>query len=292
MKSIKTLALMLVALVGMTACSNDDDEQKKFIIDPVEGLSGYIFVTSGYFTDSYYGNDATVSVTGNKNQYNISFHDPQWGDVTFENVELDEAHGTVSGSGKLSMNYRGKPGTYDATLSGDMKNLIITMPEVMKGKANGEKGTIISFYPGEAPLACELNGSHSGTNNITVGRVTYPADITYKVTANPDGSINLSLPEYQVEGTPMGDLTLGAYTLKNIPYDKEKGAFYRLYGEGVKEHLKAVKDGNTTIDDEYDLDEEGFIQVEKTENGIKVTNSFQPIPMPFAIQAVFETAAK
>ena len=283
---------MLVALVGMTACSNDDDEQKKFIIDPVEGLSGYIFVTSGYFTDSYYGNDATVSVTGNKNQYNISLHDPQWGDVTFENVELDEAHGTVSGSGKLSMNYRGKPGTYDATLSGDMKNLIITMPEVMKGKANGEKGTIISFYPGEAPLACKLEGSYSGTNNIMVRGQSFPAGITYKVTANPDGSINLSLPEYQVDGTPMGDLTLGAYTLKNIPYDKEKGAFYRLYGEGVKEHLTAVKDGNITMDKEYDLDEEGSIQVEKTENGIRVTNSFQPIPMPFAINAIFETDAK
>lgn len=285
MKTIKLLALMLVALVGMTACSDDDDNKKKPIIDPVEGLSGYIFVTSGYFTNSYYGNDATLTVGVKDNQYSITFHDPQWGDVTFENVAIDEAKGTLAGAGTLTMTYRGKVGTYNATLSGTATQPVIAMPDVMGG-------TTLTFYAGKAPLACELNGSYSGTNTLVVGGSPYPVNITYKVTANPDGTINLSLPEYQMEGTPMGDLTLGAYTLKNIAYDEEKGAFYSLYGEGVKEHLTAVRNGATTMDDDYELDAASYIQVEKTENGIKVINSFKPGAMPFPIMATFETAVE
>ena len=90
----------------------------------------------------------------------------------------------------------------------------------------------------------------------------------------------------------MGDLTLGAYTLTNIAYDEEKGAFYRLYGEGVTEHLTAVRNGATTMDDDYELDASSYIQVEKAENGIKVINSFKPGAMPFPIVATFETAAE
>ena len=54
MKAIKFLALMLVSLLSMTACSDDDNEKPKLIIDPVEDLHGYIFVSSGLLTDSYY----------------------------------------------------------------------------------------------------------------------------------------------------------------------------------------------------------------------------------------------
>lgn len=285
MKTIKLLALMLVGLIGMTACSSDDDNKHKPIIDPVEGLNGYIFVSSGYFKDSYYGNQATMSVKAENDQYTVSFHDPQWGDVDFANVTFDEAQQTFSGTGTLTMVYRGKEGKYAASVNGNPEEFVITMPDVMGG-------TAITFYAGKAPLACELNGNFSGINTIEVGGTPYPVNITYKVTANPDGTLNLSLPEYQVEGTPMGDLTLGAYTLKNIAYDEEKGAFYRLYGEGVTEHLTAVRNGATTMDDDYELDASSYIQVEKTENGIKVINSFKPGAMPFPIVATFETAAE
>jgi hypothetical protein len=285
MKTIKLLALMLVGLIGMTACSSDDDNKHKPIIDPVEGLNGYIFVSSGYFKDSYYGNQATMSVKAENDQYTVSFHDPQWGDVDFENVTFDEAQQTFSGTGTLTMVYRGKEGKYAASVNGNPEEFVITMPDVMGG-------TAITFYAGKAPLACELNGNFSGINTIEVGGNPYPVNITYKVTANPDSTINISLPEYQVEGTPMGDLTLGAYALKNIAYDEEKGAFYSLYGEGVKEHLTAVRNGVTTIDEDYELDASSYIQVEKTENGIKVINSFKPGAMPFPIVATFETAAE
>ena len=131
MKAIQFLALMLVAMLGMTACSNDDDNKSKLIIDPVE-QEGYIFVSASYFKDMYYGNDARLGIYSEDDQYNVEFHDPQWGDATFENVAIDESHHTVSGTGKLTMTYRGKEGTYDAILSGDLTNYNLSDEEIKK----------------------------------------------------------------------------------------------------------------------------------------------------------------
>ena len=288
MKAIKLFAMMLVALVGMTACSNDDDETKKNVIDPVEGLKGYIFVSSGYFKDSYYGDQATLSVKVKDNQYTITFHDPQWGDVDFENVAIDEAQNTVSGAGTLKMNYRGKDGSYDAVLSGDVNNPTITMPDVMGG-------TTISFFKGEAPEACLLQGNYSGNTSVMVGETygPYTVNITCKLTANPDGTINVEIPEHILEGTAIGDLTLGKVTIKDVYYDSAKEDFCYPYGKLKKEltmHFKAERDGAVTMDGDYNFSETSEIEVKKTETGIQIINRFQLGRMPFPIVATFEGA--
>ena len=189
MKAIKFLALMLVALVGMTACNDDDNDG--------DGNNGpksvnlnqkcYIFVSSNYFQDMYYGNNATLKIyPAEENQYNVEFHDPQWGDVTFENVTIRPQ---LSGTGTLSMNYRGEDGSYEAILSGTMMMPIISMPSVMGG-------TTITFYAGDAPEACQLEGKHNGTNSVMVGDNYGPYDVnaTYSISANPDGTLNLTIP--------------------------------------------------------------------------------------------------
>lgn len=279
--------MMLVALVGMTACSSDDDnETKKNVIDPVEGLKGYIFVSSGYFKDSYYGDQATLSVKVKDNQYTITFHDPQWGDVDFENVAIDEAKNTVSGAGTLKMNYRGKDGSYDAVLSGDVNNPTITMPDVMGG-------TTISFFKDDAPLACQLQGNYSGSTSVMVGDSygPYTADFTSKVTANPDGTINVEIPEHVLEGTAIGDLTLGKVTIKNVYYDSAKEDFCYPYGKLQKEmimHFKAEREGTVTMDGDYNFSENSEIEVKQTASGIQMINRFQLGKMPFPIVATFE----
>ena len=281
MKAIKFLALMLVALVGMTACSDDDNEgDGNNTPKPINiNQKGYIFVSSNYFQDMYYGNNATLKIyPAEENQYNVEFHDPQWGDVTFENVTIRPQ---LSGTGTLSMNYRGKDGSYEAELSGTMMMPIISMPSVMGG-------TTITFYAGTAPVACQLEGKHNGTNSVMVGDNYGPYDVnaTYSISANPDGTLNLTIPEYSIEGTPIGDITVGKSVIKNIAYDSKKKAFYRVYGEdGLNIHVKVV--GSRSFEDDYAFAQDSYVLIEQTEAGIKVTNSFQPGRMPFPIKATF-----
>lgn len=286
MKTIKLLTLMLVALVGMTACSNDDDNGHKLIIDPVE-QEGYIFVSAAYFQDMYYGNNARLGIYSKDGQYSVEFHDPQWGDATFENVTIDEAHHTVAGTGKLTMVYRGTEGTYDATLGGDLTNPTISLPDVMGG-------TTISFYLGDAPLACQLNGSYTGTNSVMVGDTfgPYTTELTYKITPNPDGTLNVEIPEYGIESTPIGDLSIGKVTIKGVYYEEPNNFFTRPYGQldELTIHFKAEKNGATNIDNDYSFSEDSYITVKKTDTGIQITNSFSFPRMPFPIVATFEGA--
>ena len=283
MKAIKFLALMLVALVGMTACNDDDnDGDGNNGPKPVNlNQKGYIFVSSNYFQDMYYGNNATLKIyPAEENQYNVEFHDPQWGDVTFENVTLRPQ---LAGTGTLSMNSHGRDGSYEAELSGTMMMPIIKMPTVMSG-------TTITFYAGDAPVACQLEGEHAGTNSVLVGDSYGPYDVnaTYSISANPDGTLNLTIPEYSIEGTPIGDLTVGKSVIKNIAFDTKKNAFYRVYGEdGLNIHVKAVKDDTPRFDADYAFAQDSYVLIEQTEAGIKVTNSFQPGRMPFPIKATF-----
>ena len=282
MKTFKYLALMLIALVGMTACSSDDNnEHPTPVIDPVEHeFTGYIYVTSAYFTDMYYGNNAVLKVYTEEDKYVVSFSDPQWGNATFNDVKVGAE---LSGTGTLTMTYRGQEGSYNAILSGSMTTPVITLPDVMGG-------TTIKFHAGTPSPAVLISGNYNGTNTVVVGG-TYPYDaqINYTITTNSDSTINIVVPEYQLEGTVMGDLTLGAYTISNIAYDEEKNAFYRQYGsDGLSQHLTVVKDGVTSMDQDYNFAEESFVLIESTESGIKVVNSFNLGRMPFPIVASFE----
>lgn len=278
---------MLVALVSMTACTDDDnDGDGNNSSKPINlNLTGYIFVTSKYFQDMYYGNNATLKVYQEDNLYKVEFHDPQWGDVTFEEVTLKPG---LSGTGELSLSYHGgKPGKYDAVLSGSIMMPVITVDMKTMGT------TTITFYAGEAPAACQLEGKYQGTNEVIVGGVygPYNVEAAYTISANPDGTLNITIPEYALADTPIGNLIIGESVIKNIAYDKKKKAFYRLYGaDDLSIHVKAENKGNTTMDDDYSFAADSYILIEQTEEGIKVTNSFKPGRMPFLIDATFTEA--
>lgn len=247
-------------------------------------FTGYIFVSSAYFTDSYYGNEAKLAVyKTTAGEYIVTFSDPQWGDATFTHVTVGRE---LAGDGTLTMLYHGKMYEYAATLSGAMTTPVISIPDVMGG-------TSITFHVGDAPACYTTAGNYSGTSTVVVGGMyAYTADGTYKITANADGTININVPEVQLAGTMMGDIVMGGYTVSNVAWDDERGAFYRDYSkDGLSVHITIAQNGNTTMDDDYTFSEDNAVNIlaKPTEDGgIKIVNNFQPGKMPFPIAATFE----
>lgn len=277
MKAIKFLTLTLLALVGMTSCSNDGDYKRT----TENTYAGYVYASFAYVSD-YYSGSGKLIVSMKNEVYSIKFSNEQWGEATFEKVAVGDK---LEGTGTITVPARhgGEPTTYEATLSGTLIQPVITVPKLMQG------GTTITFYLGAFP-AEKVANTFSGTNTVTVGgQWTYTADIDCEITANKDGSINLSLPEYTLDDTMMGDLTLGAYTIPYIPYITEKEAFYKIYGrDKLTEHIKAEKDGSVNMDNDYTFTDDSEITIEVTSTGIKVTNSFSFGKMNLTIVTTFE----
>lgn len=150
----------------------------------------------------------------------------------------------------------------------------------------------------ESPAA-QYAGSYTGNNAVVVGgNFTYNASgVTYTITANEDGTINLSVPEYSLANTIMGDLTLGAYTVSNIAFDEAKNGFYRAYAsesanDNLQMHFLAVNDGNTVFDKDYEFKSPSNVLIEKTDAGLKITNNFILGNMPFPIVVTFAEVAE
>jgi len=266
-----------------------DIKEMTFIADEREpellhSFDGYLIISSKYFTDSYYGDQAKLNVYKVGDTYRVTFSDPQWGEGVFDNVEVGRE---LKGEGKFTMTYQGNEGTYDASISGLMTAPVITLPDVMSG-------CTIKFMAGKAPEAYKYAGKYTGDNAVKVGEMaTYTAEITYEIKANADGTVNLQLPAYQLPGTVMGDLSLGEYIISNIPYDEAKKAFYLSYGDtGIKQHLKAEQAGNVTLDSDYDLKSPSEVFIAKGEDGLlTVKNDFILGAMPFPLAASFTQKA-
>ena len=293
MKAIKFLALALVAVVGMTSCSNDDNHQT---ID--DTYAAYVYASFTY-ASNYYSGNGTVNVKMEDGVYTITAKNEEWGEAVFKNVKMGEEW---EGTGTITVPARKEieePTAYEAQISGTLSDLVITAPTLMNN------GTVLHFYIGRIP-GTKTAGTFSGTNSVNVGdQWTYTADIDYEITANEDGSINLTLPEYTLTNTEIGDLTLGGYTITGIQFDLSRGAFYSDYGtKGLKMHFTSVKDGQTTMDKDYDLSPDSYISIEPinkgVKQGVKVVNSFGlgtigensqfHTSMPFDLTATFEGA--
>lgn len=137
-----------------------------------------------------------------------------------------------------------------------------------------------------------MAGTYNGTVTLNVGGMyDYPTTVAVTIVQNTDGTLNFTWPEYKLEGTMMGNLTLGTYTISNIAYDESKGGYYRDYSnDGLQQHFTAIAEGaaQPTFDKDYDLGATSTILIEKTDTGIKVTNPFKLGAMPLSISASFE----
>lgn len=130
-----------------------------------------------------------------------------------------------------------------------------------------------------------MSGAYTGVTSVQVGDMaTYTADITCTIVENADGTLNFTWPQYQLADTVMGDLTLGTLTIPNIPYVEEKNAYYLNYSSlGLTQFFS----NGTSMNQDYVLGETSEITIEKTADGIKVTNPFKLGRMPFPLTQTF-----
>lgn len=151
----------------------------------------------------------------------------------------------------------------------------------------------MTFGSDYVPGAADIAGNYTGKNTVVVGgSFSYSADVTVTVTANADGTVNFTWPEYKLPGTVMGDLTLGSYTISNLAYDKDKGGFFADYGKaGLSMHLKTEQGGQVTMDKDYALLDTSTILIKITDTGtFVVENPFKLGAMPMTLVATFEGA--
>lgn len=171
--------------------------------------------------------------------------------------------------------------------------------KVVINKADGTQVTFqaseitnVQFVP--ASLTDNFVGSYKGEDKISVGGLfsyTSSEAVTYKVTANEDGTVNLTVPEETFKKTVMGNLTLSSYTISKIPYDESKKAFIKAYkDDNIKFHLIIKNDNGTVISDkEYTFDNEICkVTITKGADGkLTVSNTYQMGKMPFQISGTF-----
>lgn len=251
----------------------------------LHSFNGYVTATARFFQDRFFGGVATLSVwRDSENVIDTYLSDPVWGDASFYNVSM--AQGQLSGTGTITVGPTYGGGTFEATVSGPMTKPVVTINMGTMGEV------ALTFNQGEAPVSLVLplvTGTHNGAVSVDVAGQTYVNNaVSYQVTANADNTVNIVVPAFDLPGTIMGDLSLGGYTISNIAYDGQTGGFARDYkGDGLKMHLKAVKDGTTTMDSDYPLEQIGNIEVKFTKAGLTIVNNFQPGKMPYPITSTF-----
>jgi hypothetical protein len=132
--------------------------------------------------------------------------------------------------------------------------------------------------------------TYTGNNIVTVDKEYPPVEITCKVTKRENGTLEVVMPEYQLLNTTIGNLTIGAVTIKDIMYNADKGSYYRVYGkDGLQMHFKS-EGGHSAMDGDYTFNEDSDIEVKQSKNGVIIVLNYSFGRMPFKIISKFEVA--
>lgn len=250
----------------------------------IHEYAGYLTVKNRVLDNVRFDTGAKIKVLQDGGKFLAEFSDTQWGTGSF--VITMNKH-AINGTGKMKIaNPRagGAVEEYDATMSGSMREIKISIPSLMGG-------TDITWHYAETSAASKVAGNYIGTTALKVGDSFGPftsATVGYKITANEDGTINVTASEENYTGvTMMGNLTLGTYTVKNLAYDKESNSFVRDYSnDGLKVHFKAV--GGMPIDNEYSFKATSKMVVTVDESGtLTIKNNYSLTRMPFPISATY-----
>ena len=251
----------------------------------IHEFAGYLTVKNRVFDNKRFDTGAKIKVLQDGAKFLAEFSDAQWGTGSFV---ITMANHAINGTGKMKIanpNGGGAAKEYDATMRGSMREIKISIPSLMGG-------TDITWHYAEASAASKVAGSYTGTTSLNVGGKFGPftsATVEYKVTANEDGSINVTASEEKYTGvTMMNNLTLGTYTVKNLAYDKATNSFSRDYSEdGIKVHFKATG-GMMEKDENYEFGKTSKMTVTLAEDGtLTITNNYKVGRMPFPISATY-----
>lgn len=251
----------------------------------IHEFAGYLTVKNRVLDNVRFDTGAKIKVLKDGAKFLAEFSDTQWGTGSFV---ITMANHAINGTGKMKIaNPRagGAVEEYDATMSGSMREIKITIPSLMGG-------TDITWHYAEASAASKVAGNYSGTTSLKVGPTMGPfvsATVGYTITANNDGTINVTASEEKYTGvTMMNNLTLGTYTVKNLAYDKATNSFSRDYSEdGIKVHFKATG-GMMEKDENYEFGKTSKMTVTLAEDGtLTITNNYKVGRMPFPISATY-----
>jgi hypothetical protein len=251
----------------------------------IHEFAGYLTVKNRVLDNQRFDTGAKIKVLQDGGKFLAEFSDTQWGTGSFV-ITMDKH--AINGTGKMKIanpNGGGAAKEYDATMSGSMREIKITIPSLMGG-------TDITWHYAEASAASKVAGNYTGTTSLKVGGIFGPftsATVGYKVTANEDGSINVTASEEKYTGVTMvGNLTLGTYTVKNLAYDKATNSFSRDYSEdGIKVHFK-TNGGSMKKDEDYAFGKTSKMTVKLAEDGtLTITNNYKIGAMPFPISATY-----
>ena len=128
-----------------------------------------------------------------------------------------------------------------------------------------------------------------GDNKVLVGGTyEYHSTILYQVLKNNDNTIDVIVPEYELKATIMGDLTIGKYTIRNIPYNTANGSYYKEYADGTMAiHIKSVPTSGTGMDGDYIFNNNTIttsIEVKTYGTNASIVNNYSIGNMPFPIE--------
>ena len=252
-------------------------------VKPLHSFTGYITVSSAFFMNTYYGEEAKMEVYTQGDKTYCKFSDPKWGTGVFD-IKLDKGH--ITGTGTMSIVDPTKGGAakeYKAMMAGPMTSIRISVTGLMGG-------TTIVWKNGKAPEDVKFSGTYMGENVLTVkGMGSYTnSNAGHSFWINADGTYSIMILGQKYAGTPMGDLTISPYTINNLTYDETTKSFSKDYtADAIKVKLKGVQDGEVKIDGQYQL-KGATIKATFDGNGnLKVENNFQPGNMPMPITGVF-----
>lgn len=130
-------------------------------------------------------------------------------------------------------------------------------------------------------LSEKYAGSYKGDVTLEVGgQYKYESKMTCVVSASGEETITLSMSEYSLSETMMGNLTLGEVTIPGLVYDSEKGGFFReLGGKGFMQTMN----GTT-----FPINDPSSILVKKDEEGrLSIEYPFTLGKMPLPMTALF-----
>ena len=251
----------------------------------IHEFAGYLTVKNRVLDNVRFDTGAKIKVLQDGGKFFAEFSDTQWGTGSFV---ITMANHAINGTGKMKIanpKAGGAMNEYDATMSGSMTEIKISIPSLMGG-------TDITWHYAKASAASKVAGNYTGTTSLEVvgmpGSYTSPT-VEYKVTANEDGSINVTASEEKYTGVPMvGNLTIGTYTVKNLAYDKATNSFSRDYSsDDLKVYLKS-EGGIMSLNNNYAFESPSKIIVKLDENGtLTITNRYKLKRMPMSISATY-----
>lgn len=311
------LLFVAFATTVFTSCSDDDDSNTTPIINtdtPAKTIAGTYTGTSqvtingqSYTSSVDYivsaNEDGTINLTIGEEELKTTIGDIKQGTFTIKNIPYDtktlsftknyaadkiKAH--VNAAQKYDDDYTFTSGVITVTPQKDGSIKVTNSDYGFEGMPFKMSAEFVGKI--EAP-AEKAVGSYLGTDKVVIAgksEWTYTSSAVYAITANADGTINLTIGEEKYENTVVGDITQGTFTIKNIPYDAKTLSFTKDYAaDKMSAHVTMVNQGDTTKNKDYNIPSGVITVTPQADGSIKVTNSqYTYGTMPFKMDAEFD----